>query len=143
MTGKTTSRIIVGVDGSAASKAALRWAVRQAELTGGDVTTVIAWDYPPIYGWEVPDSADLTKAATRNLNEAISETVTNTSVTIHREVIHDHPARSLLDTAEESQNGLLVLGNRGHGGFLGALLGSVTQHCVAHARVPVAVVRPD
>ncbi|SDP30376.1 Nucleotide-binding universal stress protein, UspA family [Actinopolyspora xinjiangensis] len=143
MTGETTSRIIVGVDGSAASKAALRWAVRQAELTGGDVTAVTAWDYPPIYGWEVPGSEDITKDAARSLNEAISDAISSTSVTVHREVIHGHPARSLLDTAEEASGGLLVLGNRGHGGFLGALLGSVTQHCVAHARVPVVVVRPD
>ena len=44
-------RIVVGVDGSEPSKLALRWAIRQAKLTGGSVDAVIAWRYPSTYGW--------------------------------------------------------------------------------------------
>ena len=44
-------RIVVGVDGSDSSKAALRWAIRQAKLTGGSVDAVTAWRYPAGYGW--------------------------------------------------------------------------------------------
>ncbi|MGJ7906558.1 universal stress protein [Actinopolyspora sp. H202] len=144
MTGESTYRITVGVDGSPASKAALRWAVRQAELTGGEITTVIAWEYPPIYGWEVPTGADLDRDAARTLNAVIMEILgEETSVLPHREVVQGHPARALLDVANETAAALIVVGNRGHGGFTGALLGSVSQHCVAHARTPVVVVRAE
>jgi nucleotide-binding universal stress UspA family protein len=43
-------RIVVGVDGSPSSQAALRWAVRQAELTGGSVDAVLAWQIPAVAG---------------------------------------------------------------------------------------------
>ncbi|GAB3545529.1 nucleotide-binding universal stress UspA family protein [Actinopolyspora lacussalsi] len=144
MTGETTYRITVGIDGSPASKAALRWAVRQAELTGGEITTVIAWDYPPIYGWEVPNGADLDNDAARILNAVLAETFGDeASVFPHREVVQGHPARALLDVANETAAALIVVGNSGHGGFTGALLGSVSQHCVARARTPVVVVRAE
>ncbi|SFT32830.1 Nucleotide-binding universal stress protein, UspA family [Actinopolyspora lacussalsi subsp. righensis] len=144
MTGETTYRITVGIDGSPASKAALRWAFRQAELTGGEITAVIAWDYPPIYGWEVPNGADLDKDAARTLNTVLAETVGDeASVVPHREVVQGHPASALLDVANETAAALIVVGNSGHGGLTGALLGSVSQHCVAHARTPVVVVRAE
>ncbi|SDJ95254.1 Nucleotide-binding universal stress protein, UspA family [Actinopolyspora mzabensis] len=144
MTEETTYRITVGVDGSPASKAALRWAGRQARLTEGEITAVIAWEYPPIYGWEVPNGADLDRDAARTLNAVLAETLgEETSVVSHREVVQGHPARALLDVANETAAALLVVGSRGHGGFTGALLGSVSQHCVAHARTPVVVVRAD
>jgi nucleotide-binding universal stress UspA family protein len=53
--------------------------------------------------------------------------------------VRGHPAQVLLDAADRPD--LLVMGSRGHGGFAGALLGSVSQHCVQHARCPVLIVR--
>ena len=49
------------------------------------------------------------------------------------------PAQVLLDASDGAD--LLVVGSRGHGGFTGALLGSVSQHCVHHAHCPVVVIR--
>jgi nucleotide-binding universal stress UspA family protein len=61
-------------------------------------------------------------------------------VTITSEAVRGHAAKVLLDAATESD--LLVIGSRGHGGFGGALLGTVSHYVVAHAGCPVVVV-PD
>ena len=58
---------------------------------------------------------------------------------VRTQVVHGHPAQVLLDVADGAD--LLVVGGRGHGSFASALLGSVSQHCVHHARGPVLVVR--
>jgi nucleotide-binding universal stress UspA family protein len=142
----SAGRIVVGVDGSAPSRAALRWAVEQARLTGGTVEAVIAWQLPlmlmnhgsaPIYREEETDFAD---EARKRIDAVISEEVTLAdSHLVTTRVVHGHPAQVLLDAADRPD--LLVVGSRGHGGFAGALLGSVSQHCVQHAHCPVLIVR--
>jgi nucleotide-binding universal stress UspA family protein len=139
-------RIVVGVDGSASSRSALRWAVGQARLTGGTVDAVIAWHLPvmlrnhswaPIYAEEAGDFA---ADARKRIDAAISAEVEPAdSHLVRTHVVHGHPAQVLLDVADGAD--LLVVGRRGHGSFAGALLGSVSQHCVHHARGPVLVVR--
>jgi nucleotide-binding universal stress UspA family protein len=133
--------IVVGVDGSASSKAALRWAVRQARLTGAGVEAVTAWQLPTYYGWEwLPDDTDVEGIARSMLEEVIAEIAgQDPSVTIKPVVRQGNAARVLLDAAKDAD--LLVVGSRGHGGFTEALLGSVGQHCVHHAPCPVVVVR--
>jgi len=54
-------------------------------------------------------------------------------------VAEGHPAKVLLDAAVGAV--MVVVGSRGHGGFVGALIGSVSQHVVAHAPCPVVVIR--
>jgi nucleotide-binding universal stress UspA family protein len=139
-------RIVVGVDGSAPADAALRWAVRQAELTGDSVDAVIAWEYPVAmagYGMApVPDFDDscFSEVAEKTVTAAISNAVDPASdVRVQARVVEGNTAQVLLTAAEGA--GLLVVGSRGHGGFAGALLGSVGQHCVHHARCPVVVIR--
>ncbi len=136
-------RIVVGVDGSESSAAALRWAVRQAELTGDAVDAVIAWHIPASYGpygyayTPVIDYAGLAKTV---LSETIEKAVIQgTSVDVRQHVVEGNPARVLLDAAAGAD--LLVVGSRGHGGFTEMLLGSVGQHCVHHAPCPVVVIR--
>jgi len=144
----TISRIVVGVDGSPSSLAALHWAVRQAGLTGGTVQAVIAWQYPVAlsgYAWApvpVVEAADCEEIAQKTVAEAIS-TVGDAGkdVRISSRVVGGNPAQVLIDAAADAD--LLVVGSRGHGGFAGALLGSVSQHCVHHARCPVVVIRGD
>ncbi len=136
-------RIVVGMDGSASSKAALWWAVRQAQLIDGSVEAVIAWHYPSAwYGWTPPQSEtfDFEKIATEVLDETIAKSIgPDNVVEIHKRVAQGNAAAVLLEASRGAD--LLVVGNRGHGGFAETLLGSVGQHCVQHASCPVVVVR--
>ncbi|MBB5157557.1 universal stress protein [Saccharopolyspora phatthalungensis] len=134
--------IVVGVDGSPSSKAALRWAAWHAGLVGGSITAIMVWDLPMIYNWEVPGPQDFAHNTATTLSTVIDEVLGDTSpVEIHKEVAQGHPARALLDAADETRADLIVVGNRGHGGFTEALLGSVSQHVVHHAHCPVVIVR--
>jgi nucleotide-binding universal stress UspA family protein len=140
------SRIVAGTDGSPSSMAALRWAIRQAELTGAAVDAVIAWHYPvPTggYGWAptgMATSFDFRENAEKVLAEAINAASgPGSSVPVRARVLEGNPAQVLLDACDGAD--LLVVGSRGHGGFTEALLGSVSQHCVHHARCPVVVIR--
>jgi nucleotide-binding universal stress UspA family protein len=139
-------RIVVGVDGSPASSAALGWAVREAELTGDTVLAVIAWQYPIAaggYGWApvaMDEGIDLEAIAEKTLAQAIDEVVKpGSAVTIERRVVEGYAPSALLDAAAGAD--LLVVGSRGHGTFADALLGSVSQHCAHHAKCPVVIVR--
>jgi len=138
--------IVVGADGSSSSQAALTWAVRQAELTGGTVQAVIAWQYPAVvagYGWApvaMIDTTDLGEIAAKTVNDMVADVVDPASdVRVSTLVREGNPARVLLDAAQGAD--LLVVGSRGHGGFAGAMLGSVSQHCLHHSPCPVVVIR--
>ncbi|MFE6691796.1 universal stress protein [Streptomyces sp. NPDC057743] len=144
--GKGKDRIVVGVDGSDSSKEALRWAVRQAELTDSTVCPVTAWEYPPLYGsigWiDAPRelAADVKNAAGQTLDQTIKDVVPPEQMArVCGGLAYGTPVAVLLDQARDAD--LLVVGSRGHGGFAGALLGSVSQHCTQHAPCPVVVVR--
>lgn len=135
-------RIVVGVDGSDSSKAALRWAIRHAKLTGGSVDAVTAWHYPPGYGWApVADGTiDIEGGAKKILAATLGEVSgLEPDVPVHPVVAEGHAADVLLRTAREAE--LLVVGSRGHAGFTSALLGSVSLNCVLHAHCPVLVMR--
>ncbi|CAM03786.1 nucleotide-binding universal stress UspA family protein [Saccharopolyspora erythraea NRRL 2338] len=135
--------IVVGIDGSPASKEALRWALWHAGLTRGSVTALMAWDTPLIYNWEVPGLEDFAATTARYLDEVINKVGGQTSVSVSKEVAQAHPARALLDAARDKGADLLVVGNRGRGGLTEAelLRGSVASGVLHHARCPVAVVR--
>ncbi|CAM01749.1 nucleotide-binding universal stress UspA family protein [Saccharopolyspora erythraea NRRL 2338] len=137
-------RVVVGVDGSPGSKAALEWALRYADKTGARITAVAAWTVPIYYGdvmtpLPLEDFGDQTE---RGLSRSVEEVTAalGTDVPVERRVVQDIPARALVRAAEGAD--LLVVGSRGHGGFVGTLLGSVSQHCVHHAPCPLVVVRP-
>ena len=140
------SRIVVGVDGSQPANAALRWAVRHAELTGDAVEAVIAWQFPIVgasYGWAgvaVTEGMDLRALAEKTLAEAVGKTTgPDSAVAIEQRVVEGYPASVLVEESVGAD--LLVVGSRGHGTFAEALLGSVSQHCSHHARCPVVIVR--
>ncbi|GAA1383270.1 universal stress protein [Kitasatospora putterlickiae] len=141
-----TGRIVVGVDGSEPSKRALRWAARQAELTGGVVEAVIAWEYPTFHGargWFPPASTDETELAGKARREAaraVAEALgPQPPVEVRIEARYGSPAGALIEASRDAA--LLVVGSRGLGGFSGMLLGSVAQHCTRHAACPVLVYR--
>jgi len=137
-------RIVVGVDGSAPSKAALAWAVRQARLTGAPVEAIIAWEYPATYGYTMPAAPEINYDYEKIAAEVVESTIAGVCgqgepVKISSRVVEGNAAQALLDASAGA--GLLVVGSRGHGGFVEALLGSVGQHCVHHATCPVVVIR--
>ena len=143
MSALQSKRIVVGVDGSPSSVHALEWAIHQAELTGDVIEAGHAWHFPSIYGMPVADVPDFAGLAAEILDKSIAEarnaTDQNVPVEIRPVVVEGNPAQALLDMAKGAD--LLVVGSRGHGGFTGALLGSVSQHVVHHAPCPVVVVR--
>jgi len=134
-------RIVVGVDGSVPSKAALAWALRQARLTGAVVEAVTAWDVPAVTGYPMLlVDVDWEALAAEALSGAIDDvTAGGEPVKITSKVLQGNVAEVLLQESAEAD--LLVVGSRGHGGFAEALLGSTGQHCVHHATCPVVVIR--
>jgi nucleotide-binding universal stress UspA family protein len=135
-------RIVVGVDGSVPSKAALTWAMSQARLTGAVVEAVIAWQFPAAYGYPPVLVSDVNweELATKAVRDAIADVADGPGpVKITYKVMEGNAAQVLVE--ESAGADLLVVGNRGHGGFVEALLGSTGQHCVHYARCPVVVIR--
>lgn len=139
----STDRIVVGVDGSASSKDALRWAKSYAERAGAQLVVVTTWS-PPVtsFGMLVDryptgTGLDLESESRAALETLVKETIGEFPAKL--EVVEGHPARVLTDLAEGAS--LLVVGSRGHGGFAGTFLGSVSHHLVGHAPCPVVVVR--
>jgi nucleotide-binding universal stress UspA family protein len=135
-------RIAVGVDGSPASLGALEWAVRQASLTGAVVEAVTAWHIPATYGtggYGAPAQTDWQETARVIQDLAVKEALGDEATSMVRRVAEGHPVSVLLDAAADAD--LLVVGSRGHGGFTGMLLGSVSEHVVAHAPCAVVVVK--
>lgn len=134
----TNSRIVVGVDGSPASVSALRWAARQAELTGSTIDATISWGYPMQYGSELLyEGIDWGSLAHSTLATAIAEA--DLVMEINSVVVEGHPAQVLVAASADAD--LLVVGSRGRGGFAGLFLGSVSHYVTAHASCPVLVVR--
>jgi nucleotide-binding universal stress UspA family protein len=136
-------RIVVGVDGSPSSKQALRWAARIAAATGASIQAVIAWEFPQTYGWAVavdgwrPD-IDAAKVLQDTLDEVFGPERPPGLDT----VVGEGHARDVLLTASEGAQ-MLVVGSRGHGGFAGLLIGSVSAACAEHAKCPVLVVHGE
>ena len=135
-------RIVVGIDGSATSVAALEWAVRQAELTGSTIEAITTWEWPTNYGWAFPfpPEYDPKADAQRMLSDALAPVLAaHPDVPVQSTVIEGHPAPVLVEASRGAD--LLVVGSRGHGEFVGMLLGSVSEHCVTNAGCPVLVLR--
>lgn len=136
--------IVVGVDGSEASLQALRFAVSEARIRGGEVKAVNAWHVPAIVyevGWTAApiDVAEFPKLAEASLDKSLEEVGgVDAGVTLTRVVREGQAADVLCEEAAGAD--LLVVGSRGLGGFRGLLLGSVSQQCANHAPCPVVII---
>jgi nucleotide-binding universal stress UspA family protein len=136
----TTRLILVGIDGSEPSMAALSWAVRQAEMTGDLLLAITAWQAPSRDHWGAAvEPAEFGSHAEVVLSQAIQQAIEDLpDLAINTLIERGHPALVLVDEARHAD--LLVVGNRGRGEFAGMLLGSVSKYCVTHAACPVVVV---
>jgi nucleotide-binding universal stress UspA family protein len=138
--------IVVGVDHSPGAKAALIFAEKEARLRGATLRAVHAWQYgyigytgleggmPALGG----DINELHAAAEAALEASVREALPDSGVEIERRTIQGVPAGVLVDESRDAD--LLVVGSRGHGGFVGLLLGSVSQQCAHYAECPVVIV---
>jgi nucleotide-binding universal stress UspA family protein len=136
------ARIVVGVDGSEPSRLGLRWAAHQARAMGGaQIEAVMAWHYPVNYGTAsayVPAGYDPRRDAERSLEQVVSEVFgEDRPVGLDLVVREGGAAKVLLERSRDVT--MLIVGSRGHGGFAGLLLGSVSMTCAEHATCPVQV----
>ena len=137
-----TGRIVVGIDGSPAATAALEWAAAMADSTGAAVEVIATWQWPtgygagPMYPAEYDPSGDAARIVRKAVGAASRD---HPGVEFVPLVVEGHPAQVLVDASRGAQ--LLALGTRGRGELGGLLLGSVTEHCAAHAHCPVLVLR--
>lgn len=143
---KQWKRVVVGVDGSPASRRALQAAADQAASHGARLAVVTSWSTPYATGapgyasYQWIGEADFSGVAKEQQADALTAVLGPGAPTgVDQEVVEGHAAQVLLTAAEQAD--LLVVGSRGHGGFAGMLLGSVSQHVAAHAPCPVLIVR--
>lgn len=142
-------RIVVGVEGSGGAKAALRWAIDEARHRDAAIEVVTA--YAPTY---VPAAPDLgyvpldpinLVSEVENMQAEVVDAVLSScdahDLEIERKMIKGRAADTLIKAAEGAS--MLVVGNRGRGGFRGLLLGSVSHQIAQHAGCPVVIVRAD
>jgi len=137
--------IVVGVDGSAGSRTALVWAAAEAADHGADLVVLNVWEHtllPPAGSVSVSERfvPDESQRTAEDLLQVIREELgQEPPVFVQPRVKQGRPAKVLIEESEGAD--LLVVGKRGHGGFAGLVLGSVSQHVAAYAKCPVAVVR--
>lgn len=162
------TRIVVGVDGSEHSSRALRRAMEEARLRGGQVEAVYAFE-PPKKSWSdsliglpygrLPNVGGISADAPAHhppteLQEAQDQAEASLAAFVdealkgvegprpHLVAIADgHPAEALIQHARGAA--LLVIGTRGLGGFTGMLVGSVAHQCIQHARCPMLILPPE
>ena len=138
------ARIVVGVDGSPESKAALRWAGAMARRSGAIVDAVTVWSIPVTFGWDsaglygIDWKADAEKSLVATVDSVFGA---DRPAGLRTFTLEGDPTHKLIEHAAGAQ--LLVLGSRGRGGFKGLLLGSVSSKSAAHATCPVLIVHAD
>lgn len=130
--------IVVGVDGSPSSILALQWAARLVPTVGTSIRAIAAWQVPfsyyefPVSGW---DPKSVAKTILSNaLDKAFDGELPTYVTTLTRQ---GPPAGVLIDESRAAE--MLIVGSRGHGGFVGLLLGSVSSTVAEHASCPVLI----
>jgi nucleotide-binding universal stress UspA family protein len=140
--------VVVGVDGSEPSVAALRWADYLATSSGARTLVVAVWQANTGIGllgqgWSpLPPDWDPEAIVRTELRHVLEDSYgPDLPADVESRVVEGNPARVLMDLSKDAQ--VLVVGSRGHGGFAGLLLGSVSAACAEHAKCPVLVVHGD
>lgn len=137
------SLVVVGVDGSDQSRTALRWGATIARATGAQLDAVMVWNYDTGYGSgylpvDVDPSAEAEKVLTSTVDAVFGP---DRPEGMRLAVRQGQPTKVLIDESKDAL--ILVVGSRGHGGFMGLLLGSVSAGVAEHAGCPVLVLHGD
>ncbi|MFJ5958932.1 universal stress protein [Paenarthrobacter sp. NPDC092416] len=140
MESNSSGRIVVGVDGSEASVEALRQAQQLAGPLGLRVEASAFWDYPQVYaGYVAMGIEGFEEAAGNTLRETVEKAFgPELPHNVVARLVRGHPRTMLIEASKNAD--MIVVGRRGHGGFGGLLLGSVSSAVVAHAHCPILVV---
>ena len=139
-------RIVVGVDGSESSNGPLLWAARQAELTHASLEVVFVWQAPlmayGVYTVPTPGGVDPESRAKQTLEATIHTLLGEPDGLEMVPIVTRGPvAKTLLRFAKGAD--LLVVGARSHAPLVGMLVGSVSEHCMSHAKCPVVVIHHE
>ncbi len=137
-----SGHIVVGVDGSEHSKAALRWAAKVAPIFGGVIEAMAVWGLPAVASWEAAFLVE-PEEIERSTREMLDHTLADVfgpelPPGLVRSIVFGDPARALIKASTHAA--LVVVGSRGAGALSGLLLGSVSAHCAERAKCPVTVV---
>jgi nucleotide-binding universal stress UspA family protein len=135
-----TAQIVVGIDGSPASDAALRWACDEAALRGTDVlalhVVVVPYELPRV---PIDDpQTELERNGKQVLDDAVAR-IQPDGVSIETRLLEGSPAELLVEMSEGAE--LVVVGTRAHGRLASFVVGSVSSTVLHHAQCPVVVVR--
>ncbi|MDP9889576.1 universal stress protein [Pseudarthrobacter enclensis] len=149
MTTTASFLIVVGFDGSEPSREALAWAIDEGSQRRGKLLLITAWNKPALAWYPAVLETAAGEIAAEDSPEKAAETLqaealkkaADKGVDATGQVVHNNsPSSAILDAARNAD--LVVVGSRGHGGFPGLHLGSVTTQVIDHAPCPVLVVRP-
>lgn len=141
------ARVVVGIDGSAASHAALLFAAHEAQLRGAVLEIVTAHDLGvPAYGYvgafgggfQLDEMREAVEARVKAAADAVAVELTGPAVHVRTLLVQGRPSHVLLDAARDAA--LLVVGARGAGALTRLVLGSTSTEVVHGAQVPVTVV---
>lgn len=134
------NKVIVGVDGSPSSNAAMEWAAQEAEIRGAALELIHAWNYPNLgYGGYVAVLEDFEKDASTLLDEVVASVRSqHPNLKLVSSLLQGPTAQTIMERSKEAD--MVVVGSRGRGGFSGLLLGSVGQQLVHHCPVPVVII---
>jgi nucleotide-binding universal stress UspA family protein len=143
---KAAKEVVVGIDGSPPSRKALEFAVEHASLSGLRLRVLHAWEMPAVLSPTTHETfsageilRDFKGAASRGTAEMVAGVAQEwPDVRVEQEVVQGMAAKRLIEVSENAA--LLVVGSRGHGGFVGLLLGSVSNYVGHHAKCPVVIV---
>lgn len=135
--------VVVGIDGSKHSIAALEWAVEEARMRRARLRVVHAWQPPFVEGYPYTgaafDPTPVEASAHKLVDEAVSAALhPGEDIPVERIVRSGGASSVLLDNADDAA--LVVVGSRGMGGFRGLVLGSVSQQVANHATCPVVII---
>jgi nucleotide-binding universal stress UspA family protein len=139
----TQTGILVGIDGSEASSAALRWAETEAQRRGAALHVVLAYDvqWPPVQPQQIDELETIAHEQAQSIVDETLKQITDRcpDLPVHGEATSGLPAQTLIELSRQAE--LVVVGSRGLGGFGSLLLGSVSDQVATHAHAPVVVVR--
>ena len=144
--------IVVGIDGSDASREALRWAAEEARLRSAPLVAVYAWSFIPpqtigdpgllaVPAGDFPGQLEAEReAASGALEAAVADALAAApGIGVDQRLVEGDPGDALVKESESAQ--LVVVGSHGRSGIQAALLGSVSRHVTTHAACPVVVVK--